>query len=44
MNRLFGTAPIGLTEWLEIGLVALLSSSVIALEKWLTCRRSASAK
>jgi magnesium-transporting ATPase (P-type) len=36
MNRLFGTAPIGLTEWLEIGLVALLSSSVIALEKWLT--------
>ena len=44
MNRLFGTAPIGLTEWLEIGLVALLSSSVIALEKWLTYRRAASSK
>ena len=32
MNQLFGTAPIGLAEWLEIGLVALLSSSIIALE------------
>ncbi|HRF31331.1 MAG TPA: cation-transporting P-type ATPase, partial [Azonexus sp.] len=35
MNQLFGTAPIGVAEWLEITLVALFSSSVIALEKWL---------
>ena len=39
MNQLFGTAPIGLAEWLEITLVALLSSSVIALEKWLSNAR-----
>ena len=44
MNQLFGTAPIGLAEWLEITLVALFSSSVIALEKWLTYRRAASSK
>jgi len=44
MNQLFGTAPIGVAEWLEITLVALLSSSVIALEKWLSNRRSASSK
>ncbi len=44
MNQLFGTAPIGVAEWLEITLVALLSSSVIALEKWLTYRRAASSK
>jgi hypothetical protein len=25
MNQLFGTAPIGVAEWLEITLVALLS-------------------
>ena len=39
MNQLFGTAPIGLAEWLEITLVALFSSSVIALEKWLSNAR-----
>ncbi len=44
MNQLFGTAPIGVAEWLEITLVALFSSSVIALEKWLTYRRAASSK
>ena len=44
MNQLFGTAPIGVAKWLEITLVALFSSSVIALEKWLTYRRAASSK
>jgi magnesium-transporting ATPase (P-type) len=39
MNQLFGTAPIGVAEWLEITLVALFSSSVIALEKWLSNAR-----
>jgi magnesium-transporting ATPase (P-type) len=35
MNRLFATAPIGLEEWLEIGLFALFCGGVIGLEKWL---------
>ena len=39
MNQLFGTAPIGVAKWLEITLVALFSSSVIALEKWLSNAR-----
>jgi cation-transporting ATPase F len=33
MNAVFHTAPIGLREWLEILLVATVSSTVIALEK-----------
>lgn len=36
MNQLFQTAPIGLEEWLEIIVVAVLCSLVIAAEKWLT--------
>jgi len=39
MNALFGTAPIGAAEWLEILAVALLSSLVVGLEKWLQARR-----
>ena len=33
MNRLFATAPIGLSEWLEIGAFALFCGLVIGLEK-----------
>ncbi len=41
MNALFQTAPIGWQEWLEIILVALLASGVIALEKrWQAHTRS----
>jgi magnesium-transporting ATPase (P-type) len=36
MNRLFQTAPIGLEEWGKILAVALLSSMVIGIEKWLS--------
>ena len=36
MNRLFQTAPIGLEEWAKILAVALLSSMVIGIEKWLS--------
>jgi magnesium-transporting ATPase (P-type) len=41
MNQLFQTAPIGIVEWAEISLVALLCSLVVAAEKWLTGMRSA---
>jgi magnesium-transporting ATPase (P-type) len=33
MNRLFATAPIGLTEWLEIGAFSLFCGLVIGTEK-----------
>lgn len=33
MNRLFATAPIGLTEWLEIGAFALFCGLVVGTEK-----------
>ena len=39
MNALFGTAPIGVAEWMEILAVALFSSLVVGLEKWLQARR-----
>ena len=39
MNAAFGTAPIGLPAWAEIGAFALLSSLLIGLEKWLTISR-----
>ena len=39
MNAAFGTAPIGLQAWAEIGAFALFSSLLIGLEKWLTISR-----
>ena len=33
MNRLFGTAPIGMAEWLAIAAFGGLASLVVALEK-----------
>ena len=43
MNRLFQTAPIGIIEWVEISVVAVLCSLVIATEKWLSRMRAARA-
>ena len=41
LNAAFSTAPIGLTEWMEIFAFALGSSLIIALEKhWANTRRS----
>jgi hypothetical protein len=36
LNAAFQTTPIGWQEWLNISLFALLSSLIIALEKFLT--------
>jgi len=33
MNRLFGTAPIGGSEWLEIFAVSVLAYLVVGIEK-----------
>ena len=40
MNRLFQTAPIGINEWVEISVVAVLCSLVVAAEKWLSRRQA----
>jgi magnesium-transporting ATPase (P-type) len=41
LNAAFGTAPIGLEEWLEIGIVAWAAGLVVMLEKrWRHRRRS----
>jgi magnesium-transporting ATPase (P-type) len=41
LNAAFSTAPIGLTEWVEIFAFALVSSLIIALEKhWTNSRRA----
>ncbi|MBS1143821.1 MAG: ATPase, type [Proteobacteria bacterium] len=39
MNRVFATAPIGLTEWLEILAVGLTCSLIVGIEKRLTRAR-----
>ncbi|WP_206051649.1 HAD-IC family P-type ATPase [Nocardioides ferulae] len=41
MNDLFGTAPIGLDVWWRIGVVVLVASAVVALDKKLAIRRDA---
>lgn len=41
LNAAFSTAPIGVTEWVEIFAFALVSSLIIALEKhWTNSRRA----
>ncbi|MGB5340241.1 MAG: cation-transporting P-type ATPase [Gammaproteobacteria bacterium] len=38
MNRLFGSAPIGMTEWMWILTGGLTIYTVVGTEKWLRCR------
>ena len=35
MNRIFGTAPLGIAAWLRIIGIAIIAALVVAVEKWL---------
>ena len=40
MNTLFGSAPLGLVEWVETIAVGLIVLPVISLEKWIRKRQA----